>query len=69
MGTLYECEIHRALLSKRETHEKESTTSYLMQVQDCEFEIAESVYNWVSEGDELVVKFWPRSEQVVEVWK
>ena len=41
---------------------------YCLEVKGRIFEIRQAdIYNWVSEGEEVVVKFWPRTEILGEV--
>ena len=42
---------------------------YEIQVQGREFEVERSIYYWVSEGEKVVVRFWPRTKTVIEVRK
>ena len=61
-------EIHGPISSKREI-DVEVGTSYLIQVGGHEFSVVERIYDWVKEEEEVVVTFWPRSKEVVEVSK
>jgi len=49
--------------------EDEGSLSYRIQVQGQDFQIKESIYDWVSEGEEVTVRYWPRINIVVEVRK
>ena len=42
---------------------------YIIQAQVHEFSVDERIYNWVSEGEEVALTFWPRTKGVVEVRK
>ena len=52
-------------------YDSEGALSYYnIQVQGRVFEIGQAdIYNWVSEGEEVGVKFWPRTEILGEVRK
>ncbi len=40
-----------------------------LHVQGRAFSVTQDIYNWVSEGEEVAVKFWPRTKVVDTVRK
>tara|TARA_Y100000034_G_C6628101_1_gene274064 strand:+ start:145 stop:525 length:381 start_codon:yes stop_codon:yes gene_type:complete len=48
-------------------HDVGSETIRSISVNGRAFEVSEAIFEWVSEGDEVVVSFWPRSKKVTRV--
>ena len=46
-----------------------TTKEYQIALNDHSFEVSKKIYNWLSEGNEVVVHYWPRSETVAKVEK
>ena len=44
-------------------------TYFWLHVQGRAFRVTMDIYNWVSEGEEVAVKFWPRTKIVDTVRK
>ena len=46
-----------------------SSTYRYIDVVSHKFKVSQAIHNWLSEGDEVVVSYWPRSELVKRVDK
>ena len=44
-------------------------STYHIAIQEQEFEVSERIYNWLAEGDDVLVSYWPRSKVVSRVDK
>ncbi|MCZ6891581.1 MAG: hypothetical protein O7F09_03600 [Chloroflexi bacterium] len=44
-------------------------STYHIAILDQELEVSERIYNWLSEGEDVVVSYWPRSKVVSRVDK
>ena len=55
--------------SKRKVANEEGSPNYYIQVRERAFNIKDDIYYWVSEGEEVVVTFWPHTNIVTAVRK
>ncbi len=51
------------------TEQGATLKDYEIAVNHRSFEVSKKIYNWLSEGDEVVVHYWPRTETVSKVEK